>query len=101
MTYKRNELGLLEGVKYEYNEDGSINWRAMVSPEHLYPNKSWFEMRNQPMPHSVAFIGHLILKPVPIIPSRQGRRIILTVEYHLRILQTRQSITQTVLLKSF
>lgn len=53
MTYKRNELGLLEGAKYEYNEDGSINWRAMVASEHLYPNKGWFEMRNQPMPRSV------------------------------------------------
>ena len=46
MTYKRNELGLLEGVKYEYNEDGSIDWRAMVEPEHLYPNNGWFELRN-------------------------------------------------------
>lgn len=53
MTYKRNAAGLLEGVKYEYNEDSSINWRAMIAPEHLYPNKGWFEMRNQPMPHSV------------------------------------------------
>ena len=53
MSYKRNELGLLEGVKYEYSEDGSINWRAMVDPKHLYPNKGWFETRNQPMPYSV------------------------------------------------
>ena len=53
MSYKRNELGLLEGVKYEYSDDGSINWRAMVDPKHLYPNKSWFETRNQPMPYSV------------------------------------------------
>jgi hypothetical protein len=51
--YKRNELGLLEGVKYEYNSDGSINWRAMIAPEHLYPNKGWFELRNKPMPTSV------------------------------------------------
>jgi hypothetical protein len=53
MTYKRNAAGLLEGVKYEYNKDGSINWRAMISPDHLYPNKGWFEIRNQPMPYSV------------------------------------------------
>jgi len=52
MNYKRNAAGLLEGVKYEYNKDGSINWRAMITPDHLYPNKSWFEMRNQPMPPS-------------------------------------------------
>ena len=25
MNYNRNELGLLEGVEYQYNEDGSIN----------------------------------------------------------------------------
>ena len=53
MNYKRNEFGLLEGVNYEYNEDGSVNWRAMIAPEHLYPNKGWFEMRNQPMPQSI------------------------------------------------
>jgi hypothetical protein len=52
MKYKRNECGLVEGVEYKYNEDGSINWRAMVSAEHLYPNKGWFEARNQPMPNS-------------------------------------------------
>ncbi len=53
MNYKRNELGLLEGVNYEYNQDGSVNWRAMVAPEHLYPNKGWFEARNKPMPQSI------------------------------------------------
>jgi|TARA_R110000751_G_scaffold209346_1_gene313226 hypothetical protein len=53
MTYKRNSAGLLEGVKYEYDKGGSIDWRAMIEPEHLYPNKSWFEMRNQPMPTSI------------------------------------------------
>lgn len=52
MNYKRNAAGLLEGVKYEYTKDGSINWRAMIEPEHLYPNKGWFEMRNQPTPYS-------------------------------------------------
>ena len=53
MNYNRNELGLLEGVEYQYNEDGSINWRAMIASEHLYPNKGWFEARNQAMPNSV------------------------------------------------
>ncbi|MDA7495867.1 hypothetical protein N8462_01135 [bacterium] len=53
MTYKRNKFGLLEGVNYEYNEDGSVNWRAMIVPEHLYPNKGWFEARNKPMPKSI------------------------------------------------
>ena len=53
MNYNRNELGLLEGVEYQYNEDGSINWRTMIAAEHLYPNKGWFEARNKPMPNSV------------------------------------------------
>ena len=51
--YKRNEHGLLESVDYVFNEDGSVNWRAMIKPEHLYPNKDWFEYRKIPVPDSV------------------------------------------------
>lgn len=51
--FKRNELGLIEGVEYQFNEDGSVNWRAMIKPEHLYPNKDWFETRKLPMPDSI------------------------------------------------
>lgn len=35
----RNENGLIEGVTYSFNEDGSINWRKMVKPEFLVSNK--------------------------------------------------------------
>lgn len=52
-NYKRNELGLIEGVQYHFNEDGSINWRAMIKPEFLYPNKEWFEVRKMPVPETV------------------------------------------------
>jgi len=51
--WKRNEHGLLESVEYIFNEDGSVNWRAMINPEHLYPNKDWFEMRKMPVPDSI------------------------------------------------
>ena len=51
--YKRNEHGLLENVDYVFNEDGSINWRAMIKPEFLYPNKDWFSLRNKAVPSSV------------------------------------------------
>ena len=51
--YSRSKDGLLKSVKYEYNEDGSVNWRAMVDPKHLFPNKSWFEVRNKAVPTSV------------------------------------------------
>ena len=30
----RNAWGLIQGIDYKTNEDGSINWRAMVKPEH-------------------------------------------------------------------
>ncbi len=50
--YKRNEHGLLENVDYIFNEDGSVNWRAMIKEEFLYPNKGWFDSRNQPVPTS-------------------------------------------------
>ena len=51
--WKRNEHGLLESIEYIFNEDGSVNWRAMINPEHLYPNKDWFEMRKMPVPESI------------------------------------------------
>jgi hypothetical protein len=38
--------------QFKFNEDGSINWRAMVKPEHLYPNKDWFALRGVPVPES-------------------------------------------------
>ena len=35
----RNEDGLINGVDYLFTEDGLIDWRKMVKPEHLVPNK--------------------------------------------------------------
>jgi hypothetical protein len=51
-VYKRNGHGLLENAEYIFNEDGSVNWRAMIKPEFLYPNKGWFEARNKAVPTS-------------------------------------------------
>jgi hypothetical protein len=37
----RNKYGLIEdeSIKYTFNEDGSINWRAMVKTQYLVPNR--------------------------------------------------------------
>lgn len=51
--YKRDENGLLQTVQYQFNEDGSINWRAMIKEEHLFPNKSHFEMYKKPVPKTI------------------------------------------------
>lgn len=51
--YSRDEHGLLKSVDYVFNEDGSIDWRAMVKPEFLYVNKEWFEMRKKEIPSSI------------------------------------------------
>lgn len=50
--YSRDENGLLKNTQYIFNEDGSVNWRAMIKDEHLFPNKSWFELRNKDCPRS-------------------------------------------------
>jgi len=44
MTQKAKKIerlanGLLKGVKYVYNEDGLVDWRKMVKPEYLVPNR--------------------------------------------------------------
>lgn len=50
--FSRDKNGLLENAEYEFNEDGSVNWRAMVKEEHLFPNKLWFQMRGKDTPRS-------------------------------------------------
>jgi hypothetical protein len=49
----RNEFGLLDNVDYEFAEDGSVNWRSMIKDEHLFPNKSWFDLRKKDVPRSI------------------------------------------------
>tara|TARA_Y100000588_G_C14187252_1_gene896389 strand:- start:350 stop:1060 length:711 start_codon:yes stop_codon:yes gene_type:complete len=36
---ERNSDGLIKDVEYTFTEDGLIDWRKMVKPEHLVPNK--------------------------------------------------------------
>lgn len=40
-NFKRDENGLLAkpSIPYQFNDDGSINWRAMIRHEFLVPNK--------------------------------------------------------------
>tara|TARA_B110000305_G_C19465813_1_gene657839 strand:- start:1590 stop:2333 length:744 start_codon:yes stop_codon:yes gene_type:complete len=40
--FQRDDNGLLKNTQYIFNEDGSINWRKMVSDEHLFPNAQYF-----------------------------------------------------------
>lgn len=51
--YKRDKYGLIANIHYVFNDDGSINWRAMVNPVHLYPNREWFEKREEEIPKSI------------------------------------------------
>ncbi len=50
---KRNEFGLLENIDYVFNLEGEIEWRKMIKPEHLVPNKQIYERLKQPVPTSV------------------------------------------------
>ena len=55
-VFKRNEFGLIddESIKYIFNEDGrSVNWRKMIKPEHLVPNKQNFERFGKTVPKSI------------------------------------------------
>ena len=50
--FDRDENGLLKNIQYIFDEDGSVNWRAMIGNEHLFPNRSWFEGRGKDIPPS-------------------------------------------------
>ncbi len=49
----RDINGLLRHVKYTFNEDGTIDWRKMIKPEYLVPNKQVFDRKNKPVPESI------------------------------------------------
>ncbi len=49
----RNEFGLLNFVTYQFNTDGSINWRKMIKPEHLVVNKQHFIQKGKDVPTSI------------------------------------------------
>ena len=51
--YRRDQHGLLANVDYVFNEDGSVNWRAMIKDEQLFPNRSWFDSRKKDLPNSI------------------------------------------------
>jgi hypothetical protein len=51
--YSRDGNGLLENIEYIFNEDGSVNWRSMIKDEHLFPNRSWFELRKKDTPRTI------------------------------------------------
>lgn len=50
---QRNEFGLLKNVDYKFTPEGWVDWRAMVDPKFLYPNKDWFEARGETVPESI------------------------------------------------
>jgi len=38
-TFNREANGLVSGVTYQFNPDGTVNWRKMIKPEFLVPNE--------------------------------------------------------------
>ena len=45
ISFKRNEFGLIDNgsVIYHSTPEGFIDWRKMINPKHLVPNKQNFE----------------------------------------------------------
>jgi hypothetical protein len=41
--FKKDVNGLLECVDYTFNQDNTINWRAMINKEYLVPNRDSFK----------------------------------------------------------
>lgn len=55
VLFSRNEYGLINNnaVKYSYTLEGAIDWRKMINPKHLVPNKQNFEKFGKPIPKSI------------------------------------------------
>jgi hypothetical protein len=45
--------GLINNKEYKFTSDGFVDWKAMIDPQFLYPNKDFFEIRKMQMPTSI------------------------------------------------
>lgn len=50
--FVRDEHGLLKNVTYKFEEDGSVDWKAMIPSKYIVVNKDYFEKRNIDVPTS-------------------------------------------------
>ena len=50
--YSRDEHGLIRGIEYPFNKDGSIHWRGLIKPDFLYVNKEYFQRFDKEIPKS-------------------------------------------------
>lgn len=44
--FSRDAYGFLNDVNYVFNDDNTINWRAMIKPQHLVANRDSFKETN-------------------------------------------------------
>jgi len=52
-SFIRDDNGLLKNIQYQFSDDGSVDWRSMIKDEHLFPNRSWFDLRKKDCPRSI------------------------------------------------
>jgi len=50
---KRNELGLFDHIKYEFDDLGFINYRKLIPQEFLVPNRQIFQKKDMLVPKTV------------------------------------------------
>ncbi len=51
-TFARNIYGLVKGIDYVFNEDGTIDWRKMIKPEYVVVNEQYFKKFGKTVPKS-------------------------------------------------
>ena len=89
----RDEHGLLSNIQYSFNDDGSVNWRAMIKEEHLFPNRSWFQSRNKDMPRSIEGLAdYQLLIKLSGIKELARLRGFSSVSYHVGKFQTSRQV---------
>lgn len=53
LSFKRNDLGLVESINYSFDETGSVDWSKTIPKEFFAPNASWFKERKKEVPASI------------------------------------------------
>ncbi len=94
---RRNQHGLFDNINYKYTVDGFVDWKSMINPVFLYPNKGWFERNSKPAPTSIEGLeDHQLLCKLGGYKELARLRGFSNVEYKLEHLENGVSCICTI-----
>ena len=91
--FERDERGLVKGVEYKFLEDGTVDWRGMLKPEHLYVAKEKIPAIEKKYGKSISQIDKTTLADNELAILLSGIRYLANLRGYVKVEQTVNDVT--------